>query len=433
MTSPAAATAATTSTTPHTAPQGGIINRPPEHALIAALELTGNDPRGAVERVRDVVHGELTSTLAADADPSTPPPETGELGYSEHHDRAHLTITVGFSSSGYDKLQVAQADRPADLIAIPWTRLGDAPDNADSGDLIVQICADNTFITEHVLRRIEHALASEVRIVWAHTGAQRYTSRSGRVATHEGRGWIGFLDGTSNLDPAHNDADRALVLVDPDATGTYPALPQPSQPTQYGPNNQPGFPTDLRAFTGTEPSWTRNGSYLTARISVTDLPAWDSTPLATQEQTIGRTKKDGISLDLAGVAGATDQTPPDFASNPSDEQVAITAHIRKANPRSADDLPRRIFRRGYPLYEGSDGTLRRGLAFLAYGRTLSTQFEFIFCAWLTNPDFPRPGAGVDRLRAFDSHVLAGGYYFVPPLDEPSHPWSWHVPPAATTP
>lgn len=432
MTSSAAVSTPSTGKSPVSAPQSGITNRPPEHLLLAAIDLTGSDPRGTVEKVRELVHDELIGALGPDADPSTPPPETGELGYAEHHDRAHLTITVGFSSSAYDKLQVAPADRPADLIPIPWSQLGDTPDNTASGDLVLQICADNAFITEHVLRRLEHALAAEVRVVWAHTGAQRYTTRSGRVAAREGRGWIGFLDGTSNLDPAHNDADRSLVFVDPDATDTYPVIPDPAQPAPYGPSNEPVLPDDLRKFAGPEPAWTRDGTYLAARVSVTDLPTWDSTPLTTQEATIGRRKKDGVSLDIAPGTEADDQTPPDFATNPADEQVAVDAHIRKANPRTARDLPRRIFRRGYPLYEGGDGTLRRGLAFLAYGRTLSTQFEFIFRAWLTNPNFPRPNAGVDRLRAFDTHVLAGGYYFVPPLDEPRHPWSWHVPPATSS-
>jgi deferrochelatase/peroxidase EfeB len=420
----------TASSTKHlkSSPQAGILNRPPEHLLIAVLNLTAQDPRATVESLRTTVKDELTSVLAPDADPGVAPPETGELGYDAHHDRAHLTITVGFSATGYDKLGVAAADRPADLITIPWAQLGDNPDVSDSGDIVLQICADNAYVTEHVLRRVEHSLAGQVQTVWAHTGAQRYNSRPGRTAKREGRAWIGFLDGTSNLQPGKDDGDRALTFVDPDATGTYPTIPPSGQPSPYGPSNQPVFPVDLRPFTGVEPAWTRNGSYLSARVSVTDLPTWDAQTLTDQEATIGRHKKTGISLDLDNNPGATVDTPPAFATDQANEQVAITAHIRRANPRgSADDLARRIFRRGYPLYEGGNPTLRRGLVFLAYGRTISTQFEFIFRGWITNPDFPRPGAGIDRLRQFDTHVLAGGYYFVPPLDNEHKPWTWHVP------
>lgn len=412
----------------HGGPQSGILNRPPEHLLVAALVLTGPAPRDTIESLRNIVKDELTSVLAPDAEPADSPPETGELGFERHHDRAHLTITVGFAATGYDKLGISAAERPADLITIPWALLGDNPDVGDSGDIVLQICADNAYITEHVLRRVEHTLTGQVQTVWAHTGAQRYNSRPGRTAKREGRAWIGFLDGTSNLQPGKDDGDRTLTFVDPDTTGTYPAIPAAGQPSPYGPSNQPTFPTDLRPFTGVEPAWTRNGTYLSARVSVTDLPAWDAQTLTDQEATIGRHKESGISLDLDNVAGATVDTAPAFGTDQTNEQVAITAHIRRANPRgSADDLARRIFRRGYPLYEGGSPTLRRGLVFLAFGRTLSTQFEFIFRGWINNPNFPRPGAGIDRLRQFDTHVLAGGYYFVPPLDDERKPWTWHVP------
>ena len=412
-------------------PQSGVTNRPPEHLLLAALNLIGPAPRQTVESIRSIVQAELTSALAQadDADPSKT--ETGELGFEAHHDRAHLTVAVGFSSGAYGKLGVAAVDLPADLVPIPWQQLGDTPDVADSGDLVLQICADNAYITEHVLRRVEHELAAEIQVVWAHTGAQRYSSRPGRTAKREGRAWIGFLDGTSNLQPSKDPADYALTFVNPDDTASYPPLPAPGEPSPYGgATDLPVFPPDLRPFTGTEPAWTRDGTYLAARVSVTELAAWDSRSVAEQEATIGRHKQSGVSLDLDPATGATAETPPAFANDQTLTQVAVDAHIRRSNPRGGPtDLARRMFRRGYPLYEGGQPGLRRGLIFLGYARTLSTQFEFVTRGWLTNPNFPHPGAGVDRLRQFDTHVTAGGYYFVPPLDDIRHPWTWHVPPA----
>jgi len=41
--------------------------------------------------------------------------------------------------------------------------------------------------------------------------------------------------------------------------------------------------------------------------------------------------------------------------------------------------------------------LTRGLAFIAFARTISTQFEFIFRGWMRNPDFPEQGSGLDAL------------------------------------
>lgn len=126
---------------------------------------------------------------------------------------------------------------------------------------------------------------------------------------------------------------------------------------------------------------------------------------------------------------------PAFTANPADTAVLPTSHIRRANPRAqATDADRRIFRRGYPLIIANpNGTLQRGLLFIAFGRTLSTQVDFIMKAWLKNPNFPVPGAGIDPLLNLEvqasqgiSQVIAGGYYFVPPLNDPEQPWSWKL-------
>jgi deferrochelatase/peroxidase EfeB len=70
--------------------------------------------------------------------------------------------------------------------------------------------------------------------------------------------------------------------------------------------------------------------------------------------------------------------------------------------------------------------MQRGLVFVCFGRTLSTQFEFMTRAWTTNPHFPQENAGIDLLRPFET-VLCGGYYFVPPLTHYNRPWTWFVP------
>jgi deferrochelatase/peroxidase EfeB len=110
--------------------------------------------------------------------------------------------------------------------------------------------------------------------------------------------------------------------------------------------------------------------------------------------------------------------------------VALTAHVRKANPRrSQEDLARRVFRRGYPVIESADGGMRRGLAFITFARTISTQFEFMVRGWLRNPDFLDQGAGIDQLvGALPETVLGGGYYFVPAVQR--QPWTWILPDAA---
>jgi hypothetical protein len=41
---------------------------------------------------------------------------------------------------------------------------------------------------------------------------------------------------------------------------------------------------------------------------------------------------------------------PDFQANPTNVNVPLNGHVRRANPRAEPDDPeRRIFKRGYPL------------------------------------------------------------------------------------
>jgi deferrochelatase/peroxidase EfeB len=135
---PAAVPAPSNASPTRVTPQSGILNRPPEHLILAAFSISG-DPASAVDHLRAIVRNELTSTIAADTDPSTAQPETGELGYAPNHDRAHLTVTVGFASTAYDKLGIPTNDRPADLVPIPWDKLGDTPQDSNSGDIVLQI------------------------------------------------------------------------------------------------------------------------------------------------------------------------------------------------------------------------------------------------------------------------------------------------------
>lgn len=407
----------------HHSPQAGVLNYPPDHLLIAALELTGADTTtigATIEALRTLLQAELRSNLAdesAQAPKDAPPPESGELGFSDGYDRYHLTVTVGFAESAYDKLGTAAEQRPQDLRPIPWEKLSDIPDVPANGDLVLQICSDSVYVNEHVIRRIEIALAGQVTIAWSFAGQQRHTSRSGRVSRDEGRALIGFPDGTSNLDPRHSSDHERLVFVDPSDVSSYPPQVPPTEPGQanpYGGEQLPEFPSDLQAPPTSEPDWVKGGTYMVVRASTIDLATWDTAHLGDHEHTIGRWKYSGNALDQAD----DDATPigePDFAADPAGNTTPLTAHVRKSNPRGPGDADRRIFRRGYPLIARTATGFQRGLVFICFGRTITTQFEFIDRAWLTNPNFPHPGDGVDRLRTFD-HVLAGGYFFIPALE-----------------
>ncbi len=376
--------------------------------------------------LQELVHRELRSDLdelTPQSPKDEPPAETGELGFQDHYERGFLTITLGIAASGFDALGVAAEQRPADLIEIPWDQLGDSPAKRDSGALLLQICGDDPYVVEHVLRRVEEELGGRLSVVWTQAGVQRYTTRRSRPSRREARALIGFLDGTSNLRPRDNQDDRGLVFVDPDRTD-YPPLPQSGQHPGY-PGTGPTFPGDLRPPPAQEPAWCRNGTYMVVRSSLIDVTTWDDKTLDDQEHTIGRFKFSGASLDLADDPSQLDVEPA-FVANQDDIRVPLDSHVRKVNPRRPEDAQRRIFRRGFPLIDATADGLRRGLVFICFGRTISTQFEFIERAWRNNPDFPHQGVGVDRFRAFEQ-VLSGGYYFIPAISHQRQPWSWVLP------
>ena len=73
--------------------------------------------------------------------------------------------------------------------------------------------------------------------------------------------------------------------------------------------------------------------------------------------------------------------------------------------------------------------MSRGLAFISFARTTTTQFEFIFRAWPRNPNFPTENAGADRLlfSLLPETVLCGGYYFLPSIHRRAEPCTWFLP------
>jgi len=347
--------------------------------------------------------------------------------FDDGYDRYHLTITVGFAKSYYDKIGTLVAEQPQDLRPIPWPQLGDTPVVAENGDLLLQICSDSIYMVEHVQRRIESDLAGQFSVAWAVAGTQRYNSRPGRTNREEGRALIGFKDGTSNLSPRHDPDDAHLVFVDPRKMDDYPPqVPMigPGQPNPYGGPQPPTFPSDLSIPPTREPEWMKDGSYLVVRASTIDTQVWDQNTLRDQEHAVGRWKVSGSGLDQSDDPSVA-PVDPNLLADPTGQITPLNSHVRKTNPRGGDeDRRRRLFRRGYPLISAAATGTQRGLVFAAFARTITTQFEFVTRAWTINENFPVPGAGIDALRRFEQQVLCGGYFFVPPLQRGNQPWSW---------
>ena len=126
------------------------------------------------------------------------------------------------------------------------------------------------------------------------------------------------------------------------------------------------------------------------------LPIYDV--LFEQEAIIGRRKESGAPF---GMRRETDL--PEFAGDPDGKITPLDAHIRLANPRTAEAMKARILRRGFSYARGFDGAgqLDQGLAFVSYQRRLQ---QFL--------DIQARLAG-EPLEEY-TQVDGGGFYFALP-------------------
>lgn len=219
----------------------------------------------------------------------------------------------------------------------------------------------------------------------------------------DGRSWIDFHDGVSNL---RSGAEREGVVTVKKA----------------------GAPFVDR--------WTVGGSYLAfIRLSV-DLKRWRSLPSKAQELAVGRNKVTGCALDHVDPAGnpiATVGCP--FAGTtsilntgneafreppPLGDQTILASHVQRANHHLGPtdrDVSQRIFRQGYEFLEppAPGRVLEQGLNFVSFQDGLKRLFSTLTLqGWLGGVNF---GGASDELDKPLLQVLAAGVFICPPVVE----------------
>ncbi|WP_370331806.1 Dyp-type peroxidase [Mycolicibacterium hippocampi] len=318
--------------------QAGITAIPvPMQGLMAAFTVIA-DSR---ERLADTL-AELTDEIRAlmagrppeQRGPAYPPVDSGILGEEPPPDDLSVVVSVG--ASLFDG-RFGLADRkPKELVQMPFLANDRLDPKLSHGDLLLTMEAGHIDTLQFALRQLMRRTRRHLVLHWMMDGYARGAGVASHAATP--RNLLGFKDGTANLD----SEDQALM----------------DRYVWVGPEDG-------------EPDWAAGGSYQAVRIIRMFVEFWDRTRLVEQEQIFGREKISGAPL------GMTDEfAEPDYAEDPDGDRIRLDAHIRLANPRTAETEDSLILRRGFSYVRSFDGAgrLDQGLAFVCYQRSLERGF-----------------------------------------------------------
>ncbi|MGV0604712.1 Dyp-type peroxidase [Mycolicibacterium sp. XJ1904] len=320
--------------------QTGIAALPiPEQGLIASFNVLSKDRDGlkrALQELTEEIRGLMSGKPPEVRDPEYPPVDSGILGEQPPAD--NLSVVVGVGASLFDD-RFGLADRkPKELVTMPFLANDRLDPKLSHGDLSIVIEAGHNDTVIFALRQLMRRTRSDLVMRWMVDGYARGigAGRASEAATP--RNLLGFKDGTANL-----DVDDGAVM---------------DRHVWVGPHDG-------------EPQWAVGGSYQAIRIIRMFVEFWDRTQLVEQEALIGRSKVSGAPLGLSG-----EFTDPDYPEDPDGKRIPLTAHIRLANPRTAETDENLILRRGFNYSRGFDGAgrLDQGLAFIAYQRSLEKGF-----------------------------------------------------------
>jgi len=320
--------------------QAGVTTPRPGAGMIASFFVLA-DTRDDLERLFRILTERVafltTGGRQPDLDPRMPPAGSGILGPDVQPDALTITVSVGASlftpALGLAKL------RPRHLAQMQ-AHPNDALDAAlCHGDLSIQFCSNTPDTNIHALRDIIKNTPDYLVLHWKQEGTVPPIPATPGQPAESARNFLGFRDGTAN--PDSNDVTLMDRLV------------------------------WVRDGAG-EPDWAVGGSYQAVRIIRNFVERWDRTPLGEQEAIMGRLKASGAPMD----GGRIEHDVPDYARDPDGAKTPLNAHIRLANPRTAQTDANVILRRPFNYSNGvtKSGQLEMGLLFICYQADLEAGF-----------------------------------------------------------
>jgi deferrochelatase/peroxidase EfeB len=380
--------------------QDGIYLEPglPRNAFrIAILDIA---PGTTADAARDAV-GRIWETLAALREGKVGDLEATRPGEQPKRiDPDTFDVLIGYGASFFDPArELTASTRPERLVALehphdPFPNLGWAPGvgaRSGEGDLCLQLTG-----------RDGHAVDRAAVEVWKAIVDGGLPLTVGETfdgfARDDGRSWIGFHDGVSNI----RQSQRRVAV---EATG--------------------------------DPDWNSGGTYLAFLRCEVDLARWRALPREHQEILVGRDKLTGHGLERVERRG-DELIPHPFTVCPAGigdvfrdppetgDPLLEASHVHRANQNRAEpssSAAHRVFRQGFEYLEDiAPSGPRLGLNFVSFQRDIEHLRQILTVeGWLGGVNFGGATAesgigGPAPIRLIA--LRAGGFYAVPPRAEP---------------
>jgi len=375
--------------------------RPPNALLILTLDFEANveaaAAREALARVWEVLI-DLRAGVVRDLRASQ------EDEADQRIEQGTFEVLLGYGASFFDPTRgLTQAHRPTRLTRLardrePFSNLpwASGASRGGEGDLCLQLTGRDVQATSRAAVEIWKSIV-DGRLPLAVTGSFDGFARD------DGRSWIDFHDGVSNIRPS-----QRLAAVECQG----------------------------------DPDWNRGGTYLAFLRCAVELAAWRKLPRSAQELLIGRDKLTGCALEgtterggalvprpYPGCPAAADASPEDrdkFRDPPeTGDPVVEASHIHRANQNRTEPTTHaghRIFRQGYEYLAGfgPDGP-DLGLNFISFQRDLEHLWQILgLPGWLGGVNFAgRQDRGQGEPEPIDLLSLeAAGFYAVPSRERP---------------
>jgi deferrochelatase/peroxidase EfeB len=314
--------------------QTGITHPANEQGLLAAFTITAdnrNELRDTLRALSTESERLMSGEPYEDRDPAYPPLHTGTVGNPAPP--ADLSVVVSVGASLFDDRYGLADRKPLALEKMPFLANDRLDPERSHGDLLLTVTSAHEDVNLFALRQLARVTRGTMALHWMLDGYNRRTRADSGEAGK--RNLMGFIDGTSNLDPSDDAVMDRYVWVQADDD---------------------------------EPAWAAGGTYHVVRVIRMLVEFWDRTRLSEQESIIGRHKESGAPL-----GGEAETDVPDYSDDVAGEVTPLDAHIRLANPRTPDSEGDLILRSGLSFSRGfdGDGQLDQGLAFVSFQRRLS--------------------------------------------------------------